>query len=148
MDIATGTRITVRNEDFLVTEVRKNHDDTHIIEAEGISELVRGKRFVFDTRSDQQIQILDPENTRLQADHETGYRQTKLFLESQFRNAYSTSHKITLAHKCAFDLAHYQLTPTLKGWIVRGLSICDVSGRGRLFIRSRSRSCIGGGGSV
>ncbi len=114
MDIATGTRITVRNEDFLVTEVRKNHDDTHIIEAEGISELVRGKRFVFDTRIDQQIQILDPKNTRLQADHEAGYRQTKLFLESQFRNAYSTSQKITLAHKCAFDLAHYQLTPTLK----------------------------------
>lgn len=114
MSFATGTRITVRHEDFLITDVQRNGDGTFILEAEGISELVKGKRYCFDTAIDFNIQVLDPGNTRLEADVEAGYRRTKLFLETQVRNAYSTSDKITLAHKCAFDLAQYQLTPTLK----------------------------------
>lgn len=114
MAIAAGTRITVRDEDFLVTEVRQNHDHTHIIEAEGISELVRGKRFVFDTAIDQDIQVLAPEHTELIADQESGYRRTKLYLETQVRNASIFSEQIAVAHKAAFDLADYQLTPTLQ----------------------------------
>ena len=114
MAIAAGTRITVRDEDFLVTEVRQNHDQTHIIEAEGISELVRGKRFVFDTAIDNDIQVLAPENTVLVADQESGYRKTKLYLETQVRNASIFSEQIAVAYKAAFDLADYQLTPTLQ----------------------------------
>lgn len=114
MDIAIGTRITVRDEDFLVTEVTRNHDDTQLIEAEGISELVKGKRYVFDTKIDSGIQILDPGHTRLVADVEMGYRKTKLYLETQVRNATAHANQITIAQEAAFDLAEYQLTPTLK----------------------------------
>ncbi len=112
--IATGTRITVRHEDFLVTEVRTNHDGSQIIEAEGISELVKGQRFTFDTNVDQQIKVLDPKNTRLLPDNTPGYQRIKLFVETQARNATLHSDQITIAHKGAFDLAEYQLTPTLK----------------------------------
>lgn len=67
-NLATGTRITVRHEDFLVTDVRTKHDGTQIIEAEGISELVKGKRFAFDTLVGKDIQVLDPDHTQLLPD--------------------------------------------------------------------------------
>lgn len=113
-NIATGTRITVRHEDFLVTDVTTNHDGSQIIQAEGISELVKGKRFAFDTSIDQNIKVLDPAHTRLLPDNTPGYQRTKLFVETQVRNATAHSDYITIAHKGAFDLAEYQLTPTLK----------------------------------
>ncbi|MBL7791119.1 MAG: DEAD/DEAH box helicase [Saprospiraceae bacterium] len=113
MALATGTRITLRGEDFLVSDVKGNQDTGYIIEAQGISELVRGKRFQFDTNLDT-YEVLHPANARLVADTEAGYRRTKLFLETQLRNAASTSTKITIAQKGAFNLAEYQLTPTLK----------------------------------
>ena len=119
MSIPIGSRITVRGEDFLVTESRPHGKDAKgkeqwIIEAEGLSELVRGKRFSFDTHWDKNIEILHPSNTQLQADVESGYQKTKLFLETQLRNATTTSKQITVAQKAAFNHAAYQWTPTLK----------------------------------
>jgi len=113
MTLATGTRLTIRGEDFLVSDVKGNQDAGYVIEVQGISELVKGKRFRFDTNLDQ-YEVLHPANARLVADVEAGYRKTKLFLETQLRNAASTSTKITIAQKGAFNLAEYQLTPTLK----------------------------------
>ncbi len=113
MTLATGTRITIRGEDFLVSDVKGNQDAGYVIDVQGISELVKGKRFRFDTNLDQ-YEVLHPANSRLIADVEAGYRKTKLFLETQLRNAASTSNQITIAQKGAFNLAEYQLTPTLK----------------------------------
>ena len=113
-NIATGTRITVRGEDFLVTDVRPNYDDSYLLEAEGISELVRGHRFRFDTRIDSGISVLDPAETELEPDHSPNHLRTRLYLETQVRNAALHSDKITVAHKGAFNMAAYQLVPTLK----------------------------------
>ncbi len=49
------------------------------------------------------------------ADTDSGYRKLKLYLETQLRNAYTTSEQITIADKGALDLATYQLTPTDQG---------------------------------
>ncbi len=113
-NIPIGSRITVRGEDFLVNESKPYNEKHSIIEVEGISELVRGKRFSFDTFWDKNIEILHPINTKLEADVESGYQKTKLFLETQLRNATTTSPKITIAQKAAFNHAAYQWTPTLK----------------------------------
>lgn len=83
---------------------------------EGISELVKGRKFVFDTQLDAEIRLLDPVNTELVVDTDYGYRKTKLFLETQLRNNVADSSRITVAHKAAFDLAYYQLEPTLKAF--------------------------------
>lgn len=109
---ATGARLTIRGEDFLVKDVTpyKKH---YLIKGEGISELVLGKEYVFDTQLDS-FQVLAPENTQLVADTDGGYRKTRLYLETQLRNAFTTSKKITIADKGALDLAAYQLTPTIK----------------------------------
>ena len=58
-NIAAGIRLKLRDEDFLVT-----HVDNTIIEAEGISELVKGMRFSFDL-SLEDFEIITPESTKL-----------------------------------------------------------------------------------
>jgi SNF2 family DNA or RNA helicase len=114
MNLTIGQRISTRGEDFIIIDSRPNFDGSFLIQAEGISELVKGKRFSFDSFLDTEIKPVDPNNTVLTADTDSGYRKTKLFLETQIRNAAIFSEKITIGHKAAIDVADYQLTPTLK----------------------------------
>jgi ERCC4-related helicase len=116
MNLTTGQRISVRGEEFIITDTRENRDGTRMLDAEGVSELVKGRRFVFDTAIDTGIQPLDPARTILVADTDAGYRKTKLFLETQIRNSPVFSDRITIARKAAIDIADYQLTPTLKAF--------------------------------
>lgn len=128
-----GIRISNRGEDFIIHKVTENYDDSHLIEVEGISELVKGKKFVFDTAIDKNIQLLDPIYTQLAADVDFGYRKTKLFLETQLRNSTAYSPHITVAHKAAFNVAQYQLEPTLKAFALPRprLLIADGVGLGK-----------------
>jgi len=112
--IAPGVRILVRGEDFLVNKKEQNHDYTCIISCQGLSELVKGKHFKFDTTIDKDITVLEPDNTLLEADTETGYQKTKLFIETILRNASFTSKKIEISHKSAISGSNFQFTPTLK----------------------------------
>jgi SNF2 family DNA or RNA helicase len=114
MNLTIGQRISTRGEDFIITNSNANFDGSWLLEAEGISELVKGKRFSFDSNIDTDIKPIDPNHTKLLADTDSGYRKTKLFLETQIRNAAIFSEKITIANKAAINPAEYQLTPTLK----------------------------------
>lgn len=114
MNLTIGQRISTRGEDFIITNSNANYDGSWLLEAEGISELVKGKRFTFDSNIDSDIKPIDPNHTKLIADNDSGYRKTKLFLETQIRNAAVFSEKITIANKVAINPAEYQLTPTLK----------------------------------
>ncbi len=113
-NLTIGQRISTRGEDFIVTGTNTNHDGSQLLEAEGISELVKGKRFSFDTNLDTDIKPIDPNFTTLIPDTDSGYRKTKLFLETQIRNSAIFSDKITIATKAAINAAEYQLTPTIK----------------------------------
>ncbi|MES2277885.1 MAG: hypothetical protein V4592_17795 [Bacteroidota bacterium] len=115
MTFTPGQRISTRGEDFIITNVLENQLDW-ILNVEGISELVKGKQFSFDTAIDRDIQVLNPINTKLIADTDYGYRKTKLFLETQIRNSTSYSKKINIAHKAAFNVSNYQFDPTLKAF--------------------------------
>ncbi|WP_345025940.1 hypothetical protein [Ravibacter arvi] len=85
MNFTSGQRISNRDEDFIINDAIHNSTGW-ILRVEGISELVKGKRFVFDTRIDNEIKGLNPIDTRLIADTDYGYRKTKLFIENQMRN--------------------------------------------------------------
>ncbi len=115
MNFTAGQRITTRDEDFIINDIVENNGNW-ILKAEGISELVKGKRFIFDTNIDKDIRVLDPSKTRLIPDTDYGYRKTKLFVENQIRNSSVYSKQITIAHKAAFNVADYQLEPTLKAF--------------------------------
>lgn len=116
LNFAPGARISTRGEDFLIIGFTENFDGSLLLDAEGISELVKGKRFKFDTKLEKDIKVLDPANTSLVADSDYGYRRTKLFLETQLRNSIHYGDKIHIAHKAAFNLSQYQLDPTLKAF--------------------------------
>lgn len=113
MNLTSGQRITVRGEDFLITNIITNSDESHLLDVEGITALVKGKRFSFDTTIDKEIRPVDPNDTKFIADTETGYRKTKLYIETHIRNSTIYSDKITIATKAAFNVSEYQLTPTL-----------------------------------
>ncbi len=112
-NLSPGNRITVRGEDFLITDVKDNYGKSKLLTTEGISEIVKGKTFVFDTALDTDIQVVEPANTRLVADTSGGYQKTKLFLETHIRNASFNSDKIEIGHKSAINPAEFQFDPTL-----------------------------------
>ena len=114
MNLTAGQRISTRGEDFLITDVVTNKDGSFIIDSEGISELVKGKKFCFDTSIDKDIKAVDPINTKFIADTDLGYRKSKLYIETHIRNSTIFSDKIAIANKAAFNESEYQLTPTLK----------------------------------
>lgn len=128
-----GMRITVRGEDFLVTKIVDNSGSSQVVYAEGISEVVKGKQYIFDTAIDSDIQIINPENTRIIADNSGGYLTTKLFLETHIRNANINSQLIEIAHKTAIDWADYQFTPTIKSFNLPRprMLIADAVGLGK-----------------
>src|SRR5690606_39380542 len=94
MNFTPGQRITNRDEDFIIQDCSENQGNW-ILKVEGISELVKGKRFVFDTQIDKEIKVLDPRETKLVPDIDSGYRKTKLFIENQIRNSSVLDRKST-----------------------------------------------------
>lgn len=106
--IAAGIRLRLRDEDFIVTHVERD-----IIEAEGISELVKGMRFSFDL-SLESYDVITPEATQLVGDNSNGYRKSKLFIETVLRNSSFYSGGIEIADKAAIRPSNYQFIPTIK----------------------------------
>ena len=133
MNLTIGQRISTRGEDFLITNIFTNHDGSFLLDVEGINDLVKGKRFTFDTSIDTDINPVDPTNTRFVGDTSPNYRETKLYIESQIRNSTVFSDKITIATKGVFNQSEYQLVPTLKALQLPRprLLIADAVGLGK-----------------
>lgn len=111
---SAGQRVNIRGEEFRISSVERNTDNSQIIRAIGVSDLVSGKHYIFDTTIDTQIDIVSPANTVLVADESPACRATRLLIESNIRSNSYSSPKICIAQKCAFNKADYQYEPTLK----------------------------------
>lgn len=108
-----GQRITVRGEDFLITDKNDGGEGNILLDVIGISSLVAGKTFCFDTNLEE-IEPVRPENTHFVPDTQSGYRLTKLYIEAALRSSAQHSPAITIAQKGAYDVHNYQLVPTVK----------------------------------
>lgn len=111
-DIAVGAQIIVRDEQWLVRSVRPTQQDGLRIEASGASELVRDQDAVFFTALDT-IEVLDPHKTQLVADDTSGFRRSRLWLESLLRQSTTpvTTPEIVAGHRGLADPMGYQLRP-------------------------------------
>lgn len=128
-----GQRISVRGEDFLITDINDGGSDNLLLDVVGISPLVMDKTFCFDTALEADIEPVQPENTHFIADTQSGYRLTKLYIESALRSSAQQSPNITIAQKGAFDVHNYQLVPTVKAFSMPRprMLIADAVGLGK-----------------
>ena len=128
-----GQRISVRGEDFLITNVNDGGDNNSLLSVIGISTLVADKHFCFDTKLEKDIELVKPENTVFSADNHSGYRLSKLYIETALRTCAQHSQNITIAQKGAYDVHNYQLVPTVKAFSMPRprMLIADAVGLGK-----------------
>ena len=83
LDVAPGSVVRVRDEDWLVTQVSMTSDGT-LVTVQGLSELVRDTTAQFFAGIDRIVPV-DPRRTRVIADASTRHRLSRLWLEATLR---------------------------------------------------------------
>ena len=76
----------------------------------GVSPLVKDREAIF-LADLEQIQVVDPAEVKLVADHSPFYKRALLYLESQWRQQIPTDSNLHIGHRAAMDLMPYQLDP-------------------------------------
>ncbi len=110
---APGSRVVVRDEEWIVRSVRKTDTGGLAVSVTGLSELVRNKPAIFLTELDSPKE-LTPESTQLVHDPSPRYRRSRLYLESLLRKTPPTDAKLYMGHRAAMNPAPYQLVPAHK----------------------------------
>ncbi|MEU5567590.1 helicase-related protein [Micromonospora musae] len=131
---APGSRIVVRDEEWLVRSVKTGTADGTMVKAVGVSEFVQDVEATFFTALDE-IQAMRPEETMLVRDTSSRFRQSRLFLEAVLRRTPlpRTERGLALADRFLLDPLPYQQRPVelaLSGLRPRIL-LADVVGLGK-----------------
>ncbi|MDI9960209.1 MULTISPECIES: helicase-related protein [unclassified Rhodococcus (in: high G+C Gram-positive bacteria)] len=83
LNIAPGSIVVVRDEEWLVTSAEQGSDGW-LVRARGLSELVADTTASFYSSLDH-IEVMDPAKTEVVADGSSGYRDARLWLEALLR---------------------------------------------------------------
>ena len=132
--IAAGTQILVRDEEWQVTQVTNTPADGRRIDCIGRSPLVRDTTATFFTDIDDIIP-LRPEDTELVFDESPGFRRSRLYLEAVLRKTPvpATESGLTVSHHQLLDELDYQKKATHKALTALRprLLIADAVGLGK-----------------
>ena len=109
--LAPGSRILVRDAEWLVRRVDRTSSGGQAIQAIGLSEIVRDRDSIFLSEIEESIEIVDPVDTELVGDSSPSYRDAILYIESHLRQTPPTDDRIHVGHHGAMDLVPYQLDP-------------------------------------
>lgn len=106
ISFAPGARVVVRDEEWLVRRVDPSSDGGHLLNCDGVSDLVRGRSALFLTKleGEPQITVLDPAKTELVADGSSHFNSDFLYLEAQLRQSTPNDDRIHLGHRGVMNL--------------------------------------------
>ncbi len=129
---APGTRVLVRDEEWLVRNADQCSAGGYELRCVGVSELVRNREAVFLASLDR-IEIIDPRETELVADPSPGFRAALLYLEARLRQTVPATDELALGHQAVMDPQPSQLNPASR--VVKQLRprllIADTVGLGK-----------------
>jgi superfamily II DNA or RNA helicase len=133
LSYAPGSRVVIRDEEWLVRRVDPSTDGGHLLTCDGVSELVRGRTALFLTELEGEITVLDPAKTELVPDTSSHFNSTFLYLEAQLRRSTPNDQMIRLGHRAVMDLVPYQLDPALQALKQprQRILIADATGLGK-----------------
>ncbi|MDR0696267.1 MAG: DEAD/DEAH box helicase [Christensenellaceae bacterium] len=153
IEFQPGAHIIVRGAEWIVKEIRITESKRTIIKCIGVSEIVKHKNLMFFTDIDE-MEILNPGEVEFVIDKSPNFTDTKLYLESYFRQQIPTDKDIHIGNRALIDEHAYQLIPTsiaLKNPLQR-LFIADEDGLGKtieagillseLMIRGRAQRIL------
>ncbi|MEV5650206.1 helicase-related protein [Nocardia sp. NPDC052254] len=106
-EVAPGSIVVVRDEEWLVTSAEQGSDGW-LLRVRGLSELVTDTTATF-YRSLDDIEVLDPAKARIVPDSSSGYRDSRLWLESLLRKTpfpYGDQTLTVSAHMLADSLGY------------------------------------------
>ena len=109
--LAPGARVVIRDAEWVIRRVDRSPDGGYQLVCDGVSELVREREAIFLTTLEPDIQVLDPAETRLVPDPSPGFADSRLYLESQLRQAVPNDERIHVAEGAAMDPVPYQFEP-------------------------------------
>ncbi|MBK6606656.1 MAG: DEAD/DEAH box helicase [Leptospiraceae bacterium] len=104
---AAGQRILVRDAEWLILKTEVNDNGQFTLSCIGTDDLTRGQERIFITQLDN-IEVIDPAETKLVADTSRGYEFSKLFLEANLRQMPLTSKEPDLENAGVFDSMKFQ----------------------------------------
>lgn len=113
-NVAPGSVVVVRDEEWLVTGVEHTQDGW-LVRVQGLSELVRDTTAAFYSALDD-IEVLDPAQATVVPDDSHYYRRSRLWLESTLRKTAVPldGAALTVATEMLADPLEYQLTAVRK----------------------------------
>lgn len=112
---APGSRVEIRNEEWLVKRVDPAADGGYLLDCDGVSDLVLGHSALFLSKLEDEIKVLDPAKTELVPDPSSTFNASLLYVESMLRRSLPNDAKIRLGHRGVMTLVPYQLDPALQG---------------------------------
>ena len=126
-----GARIECRGEQWLVrrTEAAGAGFAVHCI---GLSGIVRRKPWVFWSKLDS-IELVQPENTRLEPDPTPNHQRSRLFVDALLRTTRPDTDLVCLGHRAAAKSEPIQHKPAVQalGNVRPSLLIADAVGAGK-----------------
>ncbi len=111
--VAPGMRIEMRSVEWLVKRTQTTGMRFHLIDAVGISDIVRDREmsFILEYEREGSVKILDPADVTLVPDRSPHYNQTLLYIESLLRSAAPSQSAVAVGTRAAIDPMPYQLEP-------------------------------------
>ncbi len=110
IDFAPGMRVIIRDEEWMIKKAEKNTMGVYALHCTGVSSLVKDRNAIFMADIEEIIPV-DPAKMKLVVDESPKYRDTLLYLESQWRQRTPTDNKIHIGNRAAMDTMNYQLEP-------------------------------------